>query len=231
MRGSETSTNDGDTELTDKFQRMFDSCLLLNDVASSDEAAFAQWGKDKLKVIQDVRGQMYSKKKSLKRRSSQMSDDLGDLLEDLMNKLSQVSDLVKKISAGCPEGRHVYEGLSKLCDEIDVTASPPVWMRALRAMAFDNLKTKNWKEFFNDTWALCLQHLSGSSSDSSFFCLLSSQLLQRLIKAVPTSKGVTQESLAVVKSFADVMTETSHVVKTLPSGMSHEHHARMLNAQ
>ncbi|CAE7517741.1 unnamed protein product [Symbiodinium sp. CCMP2592] len=217
----------GDSELIEKFQAMFADCILLTGVTSSDEQAFGQWSREKLKTIQDARSQMYTKKKSLKRRSSQMSEDVGSALDEFMNNLSRVADLVKKISVGCPEGRHVYEALSSLCEELHVEVSPAVWMRALRAMAFDNLKTKAWKEFFVDTWTLCLQHLP---SESGFFNLVTSQLLQRLIKAISTAKGVTQESLAVVRSFVEAMAEQQNIEKTLPRDMSLDDHSRMVNS-
>ena len=207
-----------DAEVTKKFEEQLETCRSLQ-VPSHDEAVFSKWGKEKMQSLSEVRNQIYQKKKSLKRRK-EGSDDLGSVLEDMMNEISKISDLVKKLCTGNPEGRQLYQMLESMPD---VSASSAVWLRAVRAIAFDDLKLLKWHEFFSDTYILCKRHADGQGANA-FFSLLASQLLQRLVKAVPVSKGVNAETIANLNSFVVIMTDPDHVRKTQTDGMSDEDH-------
>ena len=141
-----------------------------------------------------------------------------------MTELTQMSELVRKLCAGNPEGRQLFELLTEMSS---VSACKGVWLRAIRAVAFDNLKLMQWSEFFQETFLLCETH-AGADEKITFFSLLASQLLQRLVKAVAVTKGVTAETTANLKAFVDVMSAPDNTDKTLPSDMSAADHAAAL---
>ena len=210
-----------DLEVVNRFAQQLDSCRLL-EVLSHDEAEFSKWGKEKIQSLADVRGQIYQKKKkSLKRRKDAGSDDLSENLEAFMQEISGISDLVKKLCAGNAEGRQLYDMLTAMPD---ITASQAVWLRAVRAMAFDNLKLLQWRELFEETYMLCRRH-----GEPRFFTLLVSQILQRLIKAVPISKGVTNETTSNLRAFVDCMSDVGNAAKTRPGELEASRHENVLN--
>ena len=209
-----------DLEVTRKFEDQLEVCRCL-DVTSTDEVEFARWSKEKIAALTETRSQIYEKKKSLKRRKD-TPDDLGETLEMFMAEISQITELVKKLASGTSEGRHLYELLASMSD---VTASQAVWMRTIRAIAFENLKLLQWSEFYGKTHKMCKKH---GDDDAAFFSLLASQLLQRLVKAVPVSKGITAETTANLNAFVTVMTEPGNVEKTLQKEMDATHHSSVL---
>ena len=61
-----------DLEVAKRFEELMETCRLL-DCESHDEAEFSKWGKAKMQSLADVRNQVYTKKKSLKRRKEGMT--------------------------------------------------------------------------------------------------------------------------------------------------------------
>ena len=216
--GSDMTPDDQD--VVDKYQLKLDDCKVL-EAASHDEAMFAQWTKDKLATLQELKQQIYVKKKSLKRRKEDTSL-LSSALDGLTTDITNLCDLLKKLSAGTTEGRQLVEMLEGMPD---VKAGPAIWMRAIRALAFANLKVMEWQSFFADTYVLCEKH----AADEGFFSLLASQLLQRLIKAIAGSKAVTADTVATVKAFLDELATSGNIGKTTPPGMSLDEHLGLIN--
>ena len=208
-----------DLEVTQKFEQFLESCRVL-EVPTPDEAEFSKWGKEKIQSLSDARGQIYAKKKSLKRRKD-VPDDLSENLEAFMQEISGISDLVRKLCAGNVEGRHLYDMLTA---KPEITASQAVWLRAIRAIAFENLKLLQWRELFEETYTLCRRH-----GEPQFFTLLVSQILQRLIKAVPITKGVTNETTSNLRAFVDCLSDAGNAEKTRPDGLDQSSHACVLN--
>ncbi|CAE7806511.1 unnamed protein product, partial [Symbiodinium necroappetens] len=219
--GAGASMPSDDQEVIDKYQLRLDELKVL-DAASHDEAAFAKWTKEKLASLQELKQQIYVKKKSLKRRKDD-SQQLSSALDGLMTDLTNVCDLLKKLSAGTTEGRQLVEMLEGMPDAL---AGPAIWMRAIRALAFANLKVMEWQSFFSDTYMLCHKH---ASVDPGFFSLLTSQLLQRLIKAIPCGKAVTADSIATVKAFMDELSAPNNMIKTISSGMDLDEHMGLIS--
>ncbi|CAE7753076.1 unnamed protein product [Symbiodinium necroappetens] len=208
-----------DQDVVDKYQTRLDDMKVL-EAASHDEAAFTQWAKDKVASLQELKQQIYTKKKSLKRRKENTSE-LASALDGLTADCNKLNDLLKKLSAGTSEGRQLVEMIEGMPD---VTPGPAIWMRAIRALAFANLKVMEWQSFFTETYLLCEKH-----ADAGFFSLLASQLLQRMVKAIPCGKALTCDSIATVRAFLDELSAVDNISKTLTADVDLEQHRGLIN--
>ena len=132
-----------DQEIIDKYMSVVKE-LEKMDPCSAEDAEFGQWAKDKVQAISDAKRDITSKKKSLKRRKDQDSERVNQVLDECFSALSKCLELVRKLSNGVPEGRQTYDLLMGMPH---VNATTAVWMRALRAVAFDNLKLAQWHLF------------------------------------------------------------------------------------
>ena len=83
---------------------------------------------------------------------------------------------------------------------------------------------------FTDTFDLCINHVP--EDPHIFFTLLASQLLQRLVKALPTSKAITPESASYLKGFVDMMVANHDRVRPVeePALSHHEEVMRAIKA-
>ena len=184
-----------DDEVDAKFREAVDKFLEMKP-ETDDDAGFTAWCKSRVTSMSELKTQISNKKKSLKRRSTKTDTDLGSRLDIHLEVLNKLMDFVRKLSVGHSEGQQLYTGLVEMPD---LEVNTIIWKRALRAVAFETLKLAQWGNFFNETFELCRRHLP---DDEEFFPLLASQLLQRLLKALPVSK-LTNESLNYVRSFVD----------------------------
>ena len=191
-------------------------------VDAVDEAAFVQWTKDQLASLGEAKRDIAVKKKSLKRRKDN-TEHLVQALDSCTEKITQYSDVIRKLSAGNAEGRQLFDSLTALSE---VQFSRTIWLRAVRAAAFDCLKVAQWQEFFGEIHETCQEYAKDPNSDPDgmkFFLLLTTQLLQRLVKAAPgNSKTITSECLAYLKGFMDAMIQ--HSDKTVPEDTSPAQH-------
>ncbi|CAJ1423574.1 unnamed protein product [Effrenium voratum] len=197
----EAMTHD-DNLLIDSYEGQFSKLKLFNNVGS-DDASFGVWAKARMTSLSDLKG-IQAKRKSLARRKGDLSH-LKSCLDSLISRITTLSDFVKQLVSGTTEGRSVYETLVKLVDEEDLEPPPAMWQRCLRAYAFEDLKLAQWQSFFGETQRLCFHHL-GEADGRAYLVLLSSQLLQRLVKGHNGTK-ITVESLGFVKGFVDALHE------------------------
>jgi len=89
------------------------------------------------------------------------------------------------------------------------------------------LKLAQWEHFFTEFHSHC-QKLLPDSPD--YFGSIANLLLLKLVKSVPTSKPITQESIGYLRGFVDFMSTNASLTG---SGMDHEDNlaslASMLN--
>ena len=211
-----------DKEIVNKFSPLVIQLKVL-DPPSHDEAGFTKWSKERVQALQDLRNQIYTKYKSLKRRKD-TSVELTSSLEATLDDLASLSELLRKLAAGNPEGKHMYEKLEQMDD---VQACPAIWLRAVRAAAFEDLKFMHFQQFFVQTHSLCKKH---DNQEPGFFPMLASQLLQRLVKALQLPKGgvVVAETVGNIKNFVDVMVDESHIHKTQPDDIPLDKHTEVM---
>ena len=217
-RGVEMSADDAEViskfhETISRFQKM--------SAPSSEETVFIQWTKETVAAIQEAKKEVATKKKSLKRRKDDTSQ-LCKALEEISDTLAGYIDVIKKLVNANVEGQQLYD---TMVAAEDLQFDQNIWMRAVRAAAFDVLKVARWPDFFQNVWEMSNRH---ARDGKGFFVLLASQLLQRLLKALQTNKPFTPESLAYVRGFVDALTQ--HPEKTLPADMELSEHQNILSS-
>ena len=211
-----------DAEVLEKFSKLVKEFFVLKVGAAEDDASFTEWSKDKLQAMSSLKTQISNKKKSSNRRSNKDSNLSGEL-DTLLSDLSKIIDLVRKLSAGTSEGRALYDVIVEFQD---LQVCPTIWKRVMRAVAFDALKLAQWDAFFTETYDLCVKHVPGEYAE--LFQLLASQLLQRLLKAIPMNKPITCETTAYLKAF--VMATVNYSEKTRARHWSPQDHLDFLKS-
>ena len=87
----------------------------------------------------DLKNSVTTKRKSLKRRSGDISY-ITEALENILGTIYAVSDLLKKMEKGLYEGASVYQAIKDLIpfvmSETDISVA--VWERGLKAIAFED---------------------------------------------------------------------------------------------
>ena len=230
LEASTQSMSADDKAADSRFQALVEEFYTL-EANTDDEAAFGRWAAEKIQAMQELRTQIANKKKTLKRRSGGNGGDSGFALAPCLERhtacLNKMIDFVRKLSAGHTEGKLLYGMLTDQQD-VSVTVCQSIWKRAIRAVAFDALKLTQWTSFFTETYVMTTSHVP---DDPVFFEMLASQLLQRLLKALPTNKvgkGVDCESLGYLRGFVDKAIE--HQRTTLPAGWDADDHDRVLTS-
>jgi len=113
--------------------------LLKLDLEKSDDATFGTWCKARVKAVNDLKNSVTTKRKSLKRRSGDISY-ITEELENILGAIYAVSDLLKKMEKGFYEGASVYQAIKDVIpfvkSETDISAA--VWERGLKAIAFED---------------------------------------------------------------------------------------------
>ncbi|CAE7224018.1 unnamed protein product, partial [Symbiodinium sp. CCMP2456] len=219
--GQDVSLSHDDEESLAKFTEQANAFLDLRAVDADDDAAFTAWSKDKLQSMMLLKTQINNKKKSLNRRSNKASN-LGPSLDELLVNLNTIIDFVRKLSAGTVEGRRLYDAMGEI---EDLLVCSTIWKRVLRAVAFDALKLAQWDTFFTETHELCVNHIV---DHAMFFQLLASQLLQRLLKAIPMCKPITGETTSYIRAF--VLVAINHSAKTQSTGWTADDHLDFLKS-
>ena len=210
-----------DEESLAKFTEQVNSFLELRADAAEDDTAFAAWSKDKLQQISVVKTQINNKKKSLNRRCNK-DGNLAPALDELVCTLGKIVDFVRKLSAGTAEGRRLFDVTVEIQD---LKVCTTIWKRILKAVAFDALKLAQWDVFFTETHNLCVKHVA---DHAVFFQILASQLLQRLLKAIPMGKPITGETTSYIKAF--VLVAIEHSSKTQSIGWTADDHLDFLKS-
>lgn len=67
-----------------------------------------------------------------------------------------------------------------------------------------DIKVANFQRYFAQTFQRCEQHL-GPEESASFFVLMTSQLLAKMVRGMPATKQVTSESLSFLRTFVEHM--------------------------
>ena len=216
-----------DEEASSKFRTLVDDFYMLDAASADDDASFASWAKAKIQNMQDLKNQITNKKKSLKRRSTNKDSELGPILDKYAAELTALMDFVRKLSNGNSEGLQLY---NTVVDSQQLQVCRTIWKRVLRAAAMDSLKLCKWDYCFNELHTMCLTTCGDDAA--SFYPLLLSQLLQRLLKAVqiPTNKPLPSDSLTYVRQFVGAALVDAHVAKSLQPGWSAGDHLKVLVA-
>ncbi|CAE7781666.1 unnamed protein product [Symbiodinium sp. CCMP2592] len=210
-----------DADVVEKFKEQINQFCVLNVGAADDDASFSEWSKDKLQLMSSLKTQIGNKKKSSNRRSK--DNTLSAELDVLLTDLNKIIDLVRKLSAGTSEGRALYDAITEFQE---LSLCPTIWKRVMRAVAFDALKLVQWDAFFTETYDLCVKHVPEEYAE--LFQLLASQLLQRLLKAIPMNKPITAETTAYLKAF--VLKALDHPEKTQSIHWTREDHVDFLKS-
>ena len=83
-----------------------------------------------------------AKKKSLTRRKNDASDVLG-ALDHIVNQTTLMLEFIKALIQGASKGRDLYDKLCAYAESDGTQPSDKMWMRCLRAVAFeDNRQNK-----------------------------------------------------------------------------------------
>ena len=219
--GDTAGMSPDDADMINMFMEKISSFQTMS-VSSSEESVFAQWSKEIISSMSETKRDIAAKKKSLKRRKDESVTEVCNALESCSDKLGGYIDVVKKLANANVEGKLVYDAMVAMSD---INFDQNIWMRAVRASAFDTLKVARWPDFFAEVWDMSHKH---APDGNAFFVLLASQLLQRLVKALQTNKPFTADTLAYLKGFVDCMVQ--HADKTVPEGMSLAEHQGILSS-
>lgn len=122
------SQNADDEAIVDGYKSQFD-------LEKSDDATFVTWCKARVKAVNDLKNSVTTKRKSLKRRSG----DISYITEELESILGAIY-AVSKMEKGLYEGASVYQAIKDVIpfvkSETDISVA--VWERGLKAIAFED---------------------------------------------------------------------------------------------
>ena len=125
-----------DAALVDTYKEQMLPLLKL-DAEKSDDQSIAAWVKTRTKQVADLKACIASKKKSLRRRTSDTTWLFAEL-DELTSSLTSFTTLLKMLGTGASEGSDVYRAIVDRVEKDKATVFDAVWERALRAVAFED---------------------------------------------------------------------------------------------
>ena len=110
----------------------------LNASGNGDEQSFGPWVRARMTKVAEVKSGIKAKKKALTRRKKD-STDFKAALDEVHEKLHNLSNFLKKLSSNGSEGRELYDDLSALVNEDDdYKPSSAICQRCIRGLAFED---------------------------------------------------------------------------------------------
>ena len=165
------------SDFTDDIQKLRKtvlSCLRDTDSAVNDALKTSQ--KDLSNLLKKIR----SKSKSLKRRNDNGVSILGSL-EDMIAELSKVHMICGQLLTTAADGA-IHTSLKEISDQ-DWHVSSAMFKRSFRCASLASLRVGTWADFtgLQDQISFIL----GGTNGIAFFELMVSDMIQRLLKALP----------------------------------------------
>ena len=182
QEGAETS-NDVDNTLIAEFNKELKTVKSTVFVSSKDsDVGVHDCLKTAQKDMNTLLAKMRTKCKSAKRRQ-----DKGGMLTTTLEDMKVEIVRMQKVSTplmNCTGDSGAVSALKDLESSISVSVSAGLYKRGFKCMTLAFLKFSDWKAFTDSRQQMC--EILGTEKGEKHFELMTSELIQRLLKSLPT---------------------------------------------